>query len=85
VVVTFVRVWREALPDARRRDNLLACAATLALALLLAHSLVDYPLRTSALMAVFALATAMVIAPIAPPAAIKSPNEPAARKIVEAC
>jgi O-antigen ligase len=58
-----VRVWRHGTPGARLRDNLLACAATLILAMLLAHSLVDYPLRTTALMAVFALAVAMLVPP----------------------
>jgi hypothetical protein len=77
---SFVSVWRVGLPDARRRDNLLACAATLAPALLLAHSVVDYPLRTSALMAVFALAIVMVIAPVAPLAASTPSNEPPARE-----
>jgi hypothetical protein len=82
--VSFVSVWRVGLPDARRRDNLLACAATLAPVLLLAHSMVDYPLRTPALMAVFALATAMAVAPVVLPAASKPSSEPATREDGEA-
>ncbi len=64
VAFACLRVWRRGLPGAAHGDSLLACAATLALVLLLVHSSVDYPLRTTALMAVFALVTAMVIAPV---------------------
>jgi O-antigen ligase len=64
VVVVLWRVWRRPLEGAGHTDRLLACAAALMLALLLAHSSVDYPLRTTALMAVFAWASAMVVAPI---------------------
>jgi hypothetical protein len=58
------RVWRRGLPGGAHRDDLLACAASGALLLLLAHAAVDYALRTSALMAVFAWAVAMGISPI---------------------
>jgi O-antigen ligase len=66
VVAACVRVWRSGLPGAGQRDSLLACAATLILFALLAHSTVDYPLRTTALMAVFAFAAALVNAPVGP-------------------
>ena len=46
--------WSEGIGDP------FAKAATIASAALLAHSLVDYPLRTSALAAVFAMATALI-------------------------
>lgn len=59
-----IRAWRHGLPGAGQRDGLLACAATLVLVLLLAHSTVDYPLRTTALMAAFMLAVALVNAPL---------------------
>ncbi len=72
LVAASVRVWRQGLQGARLRDNLLACAATLIIALLLAHSLLDYPLRTTAMMAVFALSVAMIIPPVGPPAASPS-------------
>lgn len=58
------RVWRRGLPGAGHLDNLLACAAALGLMLLLVHAAVDYALRAAALMAVFAWAVAMVIAPV---------------------
>ena len=52
-----VAVWRA--PVA----NPIARAATIAVAALLAHSLVDYPLRTSAMAAVFALGVALLADP----------------------
>jgi O-antigen ligase len=59
------RVWRHGLRGADHRDNLMACAAALALVLLLAHATVDYGLRTAALMAVFAWAVSMLLVPVA--------------------
>ncbi len=50
--------WRRA--DAGSADNLLARAATISIALLLLHSFVDYPLRTSAMLAFFAVACALL-------------------------
>lgn len=44
-------------------DTALARAASMAVVLLLVHSLVDYPLRTGAIMAVFAFACALLIDP----------------------
>jgi O-antigen ligase len=64
VLWTSWRVWRRGLDGATSRDNLLACAATLALILLLAHATVDYPLRTTALLGVAAWAIAMMSAPV---------------------
>jgi O-antigen ligase len=58
------RVWRRGMPGAGHLDNLLACAAVLALMLLLAHAAVDYALRAAALMGMFAWAVAMAIAPV---------------------
>jgi O-antigen ligase len=58
------RVWRRGLPGAGHLDNLLACAAVLALMLLLAHAAVDYALRAAALIGMFAWAVAMAIAPV---------------------
>jgi len=57
------RIWRAA-ASARDLDRALARAATLAIALVLAHSLLDYPLRTAAMMAVVALAGALLIEPV---------------------
>lgn len=45
-------------------DCTLARAATVIIALLLMHSLFDYPMRTDAILAVFAVACAFLIAPV---------------------
>ena len=58
------RIWRAAAAPARDLDRALARAATLAIVLVLAHSLLDYPLRTAAMMAVVALAGALLIEPV---------------------
>jgi O-antigen ligase len=57
-----IRVWIS--PDGSRTvgDLLLPRAASLVLWLLIAHSLVDYPLRTAALMAAFSFCCAVLIA-----------------------
>jgi O-antigen ligase len=47
----------------RRQANRLAIAATVAAAVPLLHSLVDYPLRTLAVAAVFGLAVAVLLSP----------------------
>ncbi len=58
-----IAVWRTAPQNGRGIDHALARAATLIVALLIAHSFVDYPLRTGALMAMFAFAAALLIPP----------------------
>ncbi|HWV83441.1 MAG TPA: O-antigen ligase family protein [Hyphomicrobiaceae bacterium] len=81
IAAACVRVWRSGLPGAGQRDSLLACAATLVLFLLLMHSMVDYPLRTTALMAVFAFAAALVHAPLGAEAVLSArSSEPAERR-----
>jgi O-antigen ligase len=50
-------IWRDEQPD------FFAKAATIASAAMLAHSIVDYPLRTAALSAVFAACCALMAAP----------------------
>lgn len=52
-----VRLWRARTPD------LTALAATIASGAILAHSLVDYPLRDAAIQAVFALSLAFMAEP----------------------
>jgi O-antigen ligase len=59
-----VRVWRRPPSDAREIDHSLARSATMIVALLIAHSLVDYPLRTGAMTAIFAFCCALLIEPI---------------------
>ena len=58
------RLWRHPLPAAGTLDRALARAASLIVALLVAHSLVDYPLRTTAMMAILALACGLLHAPL---------------------
>jgi O-antigen ligase len=64
--VRSVTLWRRASIGQRPIDGFLARAATLIVGLLIAHSCVDYPLRTSAMMVVFAFACALMIEPPAP-------------------
>lgn len=56
-------VWRPAAENAWPIDTSLARAATLVIILLLAHSFVDYPLRTAAMSAIFAFACGLLIEP----------------------
>ena len=58
-----VALWRAPPQDGGALDLALARAATVAVWLLLAHSLVDYPLRTTAPMGLFALACGLAAAP----------------------
>jgi O-antigen ligase len=59
-----VAIWRHELPGGAAFDQLLARAATFIVGLLIAHSFFDYPLRTAAMMAVFAFACALLIEPL---------------------
>lgn len=54
--MALVRVWRSEVPGAA-----LARAASVAIGVVLLHSIVDYPLRTSAIAAVIAFACALLI------------------------
>jgi hypothetical protein len=58
-----VRAWRR--PDASLQyvDKLLPRAATIVIALLIAHSFADYPLRTAAMMGIFAFSCALLVDP----------------------
>jgi O-antigen ligase len=61
-VLRSVELWRSPPPlGARDIDWSLACAGTIVVALLVAHSLVDFPLRTYAMMAIMAFACALLI------------------------
>jgi len=55
-------LWRRNAPG-REIDLALARAATIVAALIIVHSLVDYPLRTGAMMAILAFACGLLIAP----------------------
>ena len=56
------RAWRNANENVADFDQILARASTIVIALLALHSLVDYPLRTTAMACVFALACGNLIA-----------------------
>jgi O-antigen ligase len=59
-----IDTWRHGRPHGVRDiDTSLAQAATVVIALLIAHSFVDYPLRTGAMMAVMAFACGLSIRP----------------------
>ena len=58
-----VKFWRSAPLGAREIDWSLARAATIIIVLVIIHSLVDYPLRTGAMMAIMAFVCALLIEP----------------------
>jgi len=66
-------VWLSAPAELAPAHAMLQRAATLVILLLLAHSLVDYPLRTTALAVVFAFASAILIA--APPSPLSDDTD----------
>ena len=73
-------VWRHPKSDEDPQQSLLLRASTLVLILLLAHSLVDYPLRTTALSAVFALFCGFLAAPAYAP--FRDEPKPRQRRVV---
>ena len=70
------RAWGPSNPGPLAIDKYLIRAAILIIVLLLCHSLVDYPLRTGALMAVMAFACALLIDPALPAVAMKAVATP---------
>lgn len=58
-----IRIWREPPRTGSAVDRALARAGSIIVGLLLLHSTVDYPLRTTSLMVVFAFAAALMISP----------------------
>lgn len=58
------KIWANNPTGAGGFDRLLARAATLVMGLLAAHSFVDYPLRTAAMMGVFAFACGLMVEPL---------------------
>jgi O-antigen ligase len=78
-----VAIWRRPSALGHERQALFERAATLIIALLLFHSLVDYPLRTTALAAVFAFFSAFLAAPMSP-VALQAPQESAGRRRMSA-
>jgi O-antigen ligase len=68
-----VRIWQINPPRASALDWSLARAATLVVALIVAHSFVDYPLRTGAMAAILAFACGLMIEPLV---IVKEPSAP---------
>jgi O-antigen ligase len=66
VGLTGVRLWRQPPAGAGELDWSLIRAATLVIALIMAHSFVDYPVRTGAMMAIFAFCCALLVEPLRP-------------------
>lgn len=58
-----VRVWQRHQDDERTLDNAIAQAGSIVIVLLLMHSVVDYPLHTTALMTLFAFCCGLLIEP----------------------
>jgi O-antigen ligase len=59
-----VAAWRKSTAVSSEFDIALIRAATIVIALILLHSLVDYPLRTDAMMAIFAFSCALLVEPL---------------------
>jgi O-antigen ligase len=76
-VMGAAKIWRPPTENIRAVDVLLARAATIAIALIIAHCFFDYPLRTGAMMAVFAFSCALLIEPLN-----AAPNEVPARSTI---
>jgi O-antigen ligase len=62
-ILRCLQIWGRAPFGIRDIDQSLARAATIVVALLIAHSVVDYPLRTGAMMAIMAFACALMVKP----------------------
>lgn len=60
---SLLRVWRAGPDDERTLDDALARAASIVVVLILIHSMVEFPLRTTALMCLFAWCCALLLPP----------------------
>jgi O-antigen ligase len=58
-----IRAWRSPVDEGRALDRALAQAGSVAATLVLVHSVMDYPLRTTAMMSVFAMCLALLVPP----------------------
>lgn len=65
-VVASWRVWRPSFGSNHLLDDALARAGSIIVGALLVHSALDYPLRTTTLMVVFAFGCALMIPPVEP-------------------
>jgi len=66
LVLRSTNIWWRPPTNIRAIDLLLARAATMVIPLIIVHSVVDYPLRTGAMMAVFAFSCALLVEPLNP-------------------
>jgi O-antigen ligase len=73
-----ISVWGASYDDTPPCNRSLARAATIMIGLLIAHSLLDYPLRTGAMMAILAFACALLVEPPAPSGGTVAEQENAA-------
>ncbi len=60
-VIASVRVWRNDSDGGEKIDWALACAGSIVIFLLLVHSVLDFPLRTFAMMTILAISCALVL------------------------
>jgi O-antigen ligase len=74
LVFASARVWRRPAAEGLAIDRALARAATIAIVALLLHSTVDYPLRTTAMMVLFAFCCGLLIEPVAAPSRALLPH-----------
>jgi O-antigen ligase len=65
-VARAVKIWRHGSIGTNEFDRSLARAATIAVALIIAQSFVDYPLRTAAMTAILAFTCGLMVAPATP-------------------
>jgi O-antigen ligase len=65
-----LKLWRSDAAIGGEIDLAMARAGTLVAALIVAHSFVDYPLRTGAMTAIMAFACGLMVAPLAAPGAV---------------
>lgn len=59
-----LRVWRTRSSAGHEIDGLLPRAGSIVIVLLMLHSIVDYPLRTTAIMTVFSLCCGLLVPPV---------------------
>jgi len=75
-----LRVWRADQSKHQLIDRALARAATISISLVLLHSVVDYPLRTTAITTFLGWSCALLLSPHPLAGANRRPEPPAARK-----
>jgi O-antigen ligase len=72
-----LKAWRSPAREGRALDRALAQAASVAIVLLLMHSAMDYPLRTTAMMAIFSFLLALLMPAPSARKGMQRPSNPA--------